>query len=137
MAGSLLPRAPVRSSGRAPAGQPTVQYVGFDDVPDRRNYHLIVQQGDAVRELTVWIPRDAFTRRAAAVQDGPDICFQKLVRELSGRGLEGPATIGVTDVDLVTYKQSREPQPAKRHSPRRVFTAEDQGVPAETPEESA
>jgi hypothetical protein len=125
MAGSLPSRAAVRTTG-----QPIVQYVGFDDVPGRRNYHLIVQVGETIRELTVWIARDAFTRRAAQVQDGPDICFQKIVRELAGGGLDGHGTIGVTDADLATYRQARVPQPAKR-SPRRVFTAEDV---AETPE---
>jgi hypothetical protein len=128
MPGSLPSRAAVRATA-----QPNVQYVGFDDVPGRRNYHLVVQAGDTVRELTVWIARDAFTRRAAQVQDGPDICFQKILRELAGGGLGSDATIGVTDGDLATYKQAREPQPTKR-TPRRVFTAEDV---AATPDETA
>lgn len=129
MAGSF----PSRVAARATA-QPIVQYVGFDDVPGRRNYHLIVQVGETIRELTVWIARDAFTRRAAQVQDGPDICFQKILRELSGTsGLSGDATIGVTDGDLASYRQARVPQPTKRQ-PRRVFTAEDV---AATPDEPA
>jgi hypothetical protein len=123
MAGSAPSRTAVRTSA-----QPLVQYVGFDDVPGRRNYHLVVQVGETIRELTVWIARDAFTRRAAAVQDGPDICFQKILRELSGGSLDSHATIGVTDGDLVIYKQAREPQPAKR-TPRRVFTADDVAEP--------
>jgi len=129
MAGSV----PSRAAARATA-QPIVQYVGFDDVPGRRNYHLIVQVGETIRELTVWIARDAFTKRAAQVQDGPDICFQKILRELSGGASLGhEATIGVTDGDLVSYRQAREPQPTKR-TPRRVFTAEDV---AATPDEPA
>ena len=124
MAGTVTSRTAVRTSA-----QPIVQYVGFDDVvPGRRNYHLIVQVGETIRELTVWIARDAFTRRVAQVQDGPDICFQKIVREIAGGGLDGHATIGVTDGDLAIYKRAREPQPAKR-TPRRVFTAEDVAEP--------
>lgn len=128
MPGSIPSRAAVRATA-----QPSVQYVGFDDVPGRRNYHLVVQVGDTVRELTVWIARDAFTRRAAQVQDGPDICFQKILRELGGTsGLGDAATIGVTDGDLATYRQAREPQPSKR-TPRRVFTAEDETASPDKP----
>jgi hypothetical protein len=129
MAGSL----PSRGAARA-AAQPIVQYVGFDDVPGRRNYHLTVQVGETVRELTIWIARDAFTRRAAQVQDGPDICFQKILRELGdGGGLGKDATIGVTDGDLASYRQAHQPQPTKR-APRRAFTAEAEEVAA-TPDE--
>jgi hypothetical protein len=115
--------------------QPIVQYIGFDDVAGRRNYRLLVQSGDDVRELTVWIEREAFTRRAAQVQDGPDICFQKILRELAaGRGLgDQGGSIGVTDGDLASYRQAREPQPSRR-TPRRVFTAEGEVA---TPEEPA
>lgn len=126
MAASSHPRSPVR-----PSAQPSVQYVGFEDVPGRRNYRLMVQVGDEVRELVVWIARDAFTQRAAAVQDGPAICFQRIQRALAEGGLDGDTTIAVTSADLAEYRRAREPQPSKR-TPRRVYTL-DEAPPSDDP----
>jgi hypothetical protein len=102
-----------------------VRYLGFHDVEGRREYELDAQRGDQRGRYTVSIELAAFSRRQALLQEGPDICYQKLLRELSGSGLEGPGGLEVTEADLVAYREThpqlvrrgtsatRPPEPAK------------------------
>jgi hypothetical protein len=114
-----LPQRTVLARGTPLPGAVVVQYVRFQDVPGRREFVLLVQAGDNVREYTVSIPLASFTKRRALLQDGPDICYQKLVRELTGTDLVGTARLTVTDDDLERYRDSHLP-PARRPHPRRV-----------------
>lgn len=94
-----------------------VQYVGFHDTPAGREYVLLAQLGAKSRRYTVWIAQAVFTKRQALLQDGPDICFQKLRRELADSELVGTARIGVTESDLTHYREAHAPatrRPAAR-----------------------
>jgi hypothetical protein len=109
MSGTVPPRSMSVHSGPAFATQLLLQYVGFEDTPSRREYLLLARLGDETRQYTVWIALAAFTRRLALRQDGPDICYQKLRRELS-EALVGPGTVGVTDADLALYREAHTPK---------------------------
>ena len=98
---------------RKAVAAPQVQYLGFQDTPERREYALRVQRGDDSRRYTVWIPHAAFARREALLQDGPDICFQKLQRELMGGAPPESDCIAVTEADLAHYRETHAP-PARR-----------------------
>jgi hypothetical protein len=88
-----------------PALKPvTVRYLGFHDVPGRREYVLDAQRGDQTGHYTVWIDRSAFSSRLALLQDGPEICYQKLLRELSDVEPQGSHGMAVTESDMATYK---------------------------------
>jgi hypothetical protein len=90
-----------------------IQYLGFRDVRDRREYTLCAQRGDQEGRYTVSIELAAFANRQALLQDGPDICFQKLLRELADSKLRGACAIAVTPSDLTAYRESHAPP--KRH----------------------
>lgn len=90
-----------------------IQYLGFGNVDGRREYVLDVQRGDETRRYTVWIELAAFSRGQALLQDGPDICYQKLLRELAGPEHQGSEGIEVTADDLAAYRESHAP-PARR-----------------------
>jgi hypothetical protein len=96
-----------------------VQYVGFQDAPGRREYVLMAQFGETIRKYTVWITREAFAKRQALLQDGPDICYQKLLRELVGTELQGSDGIAVTEDDLATYRETHSPPARKSFAPPR------------------
>ena len=97
----------------AAAKRIAIQYLGFKDVKGRREYTLQAQQGDEMHRYTVWIEQAAFSRRQALLQDGPDICYQKLLHELAGSELLGSGGIEVTEGDLTAYRQAHTP-PARR-----------------------
>src|SRR5215470_15755990 len=106
----MSPIVPPRSTtsnraDHAPASALQIQYVGFEDTPARREYLLLARLGEEIRQYTVWIEQAAFARRQALRQDGPDICFQKLRRELA-ESLTGTDCIGVTEGDLADYREA-------------------------------
>lgn len=90
-----------------------LNYVGFQDVQDRREYALDARLGEQTRRYTVWIELAAFSKRQALLQEGPDICYQKLLHELAGSEMQRVESIGVTDVDLAAYRESH-PVTARR-----------------------
>jgi hypothetical protein len=104
MSGTVSPRA-LSHPGSAFATQLLLQYVGFEDTPSRREYVLLARRGEETRQYTVWIELAAFAMRKALRQDGPDICYQKLRRELA-EALVGANCIGVTEADLTGYREA-------------------------------
>lgn len=109
------------SQQKSLSAQLVVQYVGFHDAPGRREYVLLAQIGDRVRQYTLSIALEAFAERRALLQDGPDVCYQKLTRELVVAGLDGASRLPVSDADLLHYRDTHAP-PARRPHPRRVVT---------------
>ncbi len=106
------------AKARAPASiHVLLEYLGFRNTPGRREYFLRAQSGAEVREYTVWIPHTAFALRQALLQDGPDICYQKLRRELSASESGGATCIGVTESELLDYRDAHT-TPPRRSSPR-------------------
>jgi hypothetical protein len=90
-----------------------IQYLGFQDVRDRREYTLCAQRGDQEGRYTLSIELAAFANRQALLQDGPDICYQKLLRELADSKVRGACAIAVTPSELTAYRESHAPP--KRH----------------------
>ena len=106
----------MESGTRTVAPKPvTVRYLGFHDVPGRREYMLDAQRGHQTDRFryTVWIETSAFSSRHARLQDGPEICYQKLLRELCDAELKGSGGMAVTDTDLASYKEAHA-RPVRR-----------------------
>jgi hypothetical protein len=91
----------------------TIRYLGFHDAPGRREYVLDAQRGDQTARYTLWIDRSAFSSRLALLQDGPEICYQKLLRELSGAEPQGSHGMAVTEKDLASYREAHT-RPVRR-----------------------
>jgi hypothetical protein len=130
MAGPFPTRNPSMSTGTPLPAQLVVQYVGFQDAPGRREYLLMAQSGDKVSTYTVSIAREAFDKRRAMLQDGPDICYQKLVRALADAERIDAGRLAVTEADLVKYRDAHTPA-ARRPRARRPF--QDTQAPAAEP----
>jgi hypothetical protein len=91
----------------------TIRYLGFHDGPGRREYMLDAQRGDQTGRYTLWIELSAFSGRLALLQDGPEICYQKLLRELCDAELKGSDGMAVTASDLASYKEAHT-RPVRR-----------------------
>jgi hypothetical protein len=107
--------------------RPTVEYVGFHSTSERREYRLRLHSGPEIREYTVGIALAAFTSGQARYQDGPEISFLKLHRELLLDGVApAEADYTVSDAELTEYRDAhgaprnrldpavRRPAPAAR-----------------------
>ena len=99
-----------------PAAALLVQYLGFQDAPDRREYEIRVRRGDQSRQYTLWIAQASFAQRHALFQDGPDICYQKLLRALAEPEPPAADCIAVTEGDLAAYRETHS------RTPRRGFS---------------
>lgn len=109
---------------------PQVQYIGFTTKDSSREYTLRLRaNGGEPRDFVVAITSEAFIAHRARYQDGPDICFLKLQKELLAAGDGLPAAyLSVTDADLEEYRVAHAPRaPQSRHKPT---PTPDEGEPA-------
>jgi hypothetical protein len=123
--GSVPETAPANAKPTAP--QPiNIRYLGFKDVDGQRQYSLQAQRGLETSRYTVSIELAAFSKKQALLQDGPDICYQKL-RELSALELHPGGDVEVTEADLAAYRETHS------RTPRRTFSSAPE-APAERPD---
>ena len=95
---------------------PHVEYVGFTTKGAAREYTLRLKQvGGESRDFVLAIPSAAFASQRARFQEGPDICFLKLQREIAAGGAAlPPAYLLVTDADLDEYRLAHAPKSPPR-----------------------
>jgi hypothetical protein len=94
------------------AARLSIQYRGFRDADGRREYMLSARGGAEERTYTLSIALTAFAERRARLQDGPDICYRKLVASFEGSS-PSSAAMRVTDEELAAYRASH-PLPVPR-----------------------
>lgn len=108
-----------RAGDAAASKRIAIEYLGFQDVHDRREYALRARRGDQEGCYTLSIELAAFARRQALLQDGPDICYQKLLHELADAELRAACAIAVTPGDLAAYRESHSVPKRGRSAPPR------------------
>jgi len=83
----------------------TVEYVGFRTSAKRREYVLRSHFGPEVHEYTVGIALAAFAAGRVRLQDGPEICYLKVLRELESAPAapSGGDDFTITDAELAEY----------------------------------
>jgi hypothetical protein len=91
--------------------KPTIEYVGFRTGPDHREYHLRSHFGTEIREYTVAIAHSAFTSGRVRFQDGPEICYLKVLREMEAATAATGFTM--TDAELAAYVTAHTPTPRR------------------------
>jgi len=96
----------------------TIRYLGFECTSAGRSYRLRVDQGtEDPRLYTVDIPSEAFATRRARFQDAPELCLQRLQRELDANAdLPGGAALVITSADLDLYRDSQQRRSPDRKS---------------------
>ncbi len=97
---------------------PAVQYVGFRTTASGREYTLCATGGLEPRLFVLLIPGDAFVSHTVRFQDGPDLCFRRLQRELTADPdlLPGGGLV-LTREELLDYQEGRA-QPANERRRR-------------------
>jgi hypothetical protein len=90
-----------------------IEYVGFVDTDLTREYSLVVQEPAAeAKTFVLAIAKAAFNSKNARYQDGPDICYQKLLAILAASPAEG-GRIVLTEEDLYHYRHAHAPKPPR------------------------
>ena len=98
-----------------------VQYVGFTAKSLVREYSFTVRESEGdLRKFTLVITNEAFNSRRARYQDAPDICSQKLHRELASQENRPRETrFRISDAELEDYRTAHAPKSSRNHYARR------------------
>ena len=129
LAVGAVPEAAPTEAKPAPPKPINIRYLGFKDVDGCRQYTLQAQQGLETSRYTVSIELAAFSKKQALLQDGPDICYQKL-RELSAVELHPGGDVEVTEEELAAYRVTHS------RTPRRTFSSPAEPSPVVPPEQA-
>jgi hypothetical protein len=97
---------------------PSVQYVDVRTTVHGREYMLRALGPAEPRVFVLLIPEEAFSSRAIRFQDGPDLCFRRLQRELTADpDLLPDGDMVLTAEEISDYRAGRE-QPANERRRR-------------------
>jgi hypothetical protein len=91
-----------------------VEYLDFQSVPDYREYRLAVYGPGGAAEVRLRIATAAFGARGVRLQDGPDICYQRLLRALACGEASSPGVVTIDDLELASYREAHTQEPRRR-----------------------
>lgn len=92
-----------------PARPPVPRYLGFDVTSEGREYTLQVTSAEVSRHFRFLIRHAAFAARHVRFQDAPDLCYQRLERELSADpDLPAESRFELTREELLAYRDAHQ-----------------------------
>jgi hypothetical protein len=108
---------PTHSTATSPAASPVralrIEYLSFTNATDHRAYRFAVHAPDGVATQVLRVALSSFGAHLR-LQDGPDICYQVLVRALAGGAVAGGPEITLSETDLSGYREAHTPVPKRR-----------------------
>jgi hypothetical protein len=107
---SAEPLAPTPVSPlRTPVRVVRVEYVDFQDVAEYREFRFRVRVLDASTEVRARIPVAAFGPGRMRFQDGPDLCYRKVVEAVAAAGdTATPEAITIDEASLAGYAEGHK-----------------------------
>jgi hypothetical protein len=91
-----------------------VEYLGFQNVGEHREFRLRVYGKDESSEFRFRIAIAAFGAGRMRLQDGPDVCYQKLLQSVAAGDTERPDVITIDEADLASYRETHTHLPKHR-----------------------
>jgi len=108
------PVSPMVASPESPSRFVRVEYLAFQDVAEHREYRVRVCVPDGSTEFRLRIANAAFGAGRLRLQDGPDVCYQKVLRAVSAGEMASSDVIVIDDVDLASYREAHTHVPKRR-----------------------
>jgi hypothetical protein len=90
-----------------------VEYLDFQNVGGHREFLYRVYRPDGWTECRLRISIAAFDAGRVRLQDGPDVCYQKLLWTVAAGEPAIPDAITIDDADLASYREAHTP--ASKH----------------------
>ncbi len=106
-----------------------IEYKGFKNVADRREYLLVLCRPEGVAEFRFSIGIAAFKAGRVRLQDAPDLCYQKLLHAVAAGAPTSGEVIHIEDAELVSYRAEHTAVPKRRSSPTPSTTAAEPAIP--------
>jgi hypothetical protein len=95
-----------------------VEYLDYASAPDHREYRLALHAPEGARDVRYRIAIAAFAANRVLLQDGPDVCYQRLLRTLSAGETPSPDVVTIEDADLAAYREAHTPVRRRSATPR-------------------
>jgi hypothetical protein len=111
MSAEAIQPNPARPS---PSRLPRVEYLDFQNLPEYREYRLAVDGPDGPAEFRFRIAASAFGAGAVRLQDGPDVCYQKLLHAIAAGETVSPDVVTIDEVELASYREAHTRVPKHR-----------------------
>ena len=92
-----------------PARSVRVEFVDFQNVGAHREYRFRICGSEEPTEVRLRVAIDGFVTGGVRMQDGPDVCYQRLLREVAAGETAVPELITLDDADLVSYRVAHTP----------------------------
>jgi hypothetical protein len=105
----LLPPPPP-----SPARFVRIEYLDFQNVAEHREFRLRAYGPEGSTEFRFRIAIAAFGAGRVRLQDGPDVCYQKLLRAVAAGETAGPDVVSIDDLELASYREAHTPTPKHR-----------------------
>ncbi|MBZ5537493.1 MAG: hypothetical protein LAO31_16170 [Acidobacteriia bacterium] len=93
-----------------------IQYVDYVLSEGTRSYSFdVIDAVGKSREFSVIVPIEAFRRSGLRTQDGPGICYERMVQELERETVDSRAEtpLQIKDQDILEYMKKQYP---RKHS---------------------
>jgi len=113
---SAQPQLPSSVPPASPGPLVRVEYVDFQNLAEHREYRFRSFGAGGWTEFRVRIASEAFEARRVRLQDGPDVCYRKLLQLVAAAETPGPGAITIDDADIASYLEARAPAPKRRRS---------------------
>ena len=97
-----------------PAPLVRVEYLGFENVDEHREYRLRVFGPDGWTEVRLRVAIGAFRASRVPLQDGPDVCYQRLLQAIAAGETANPGVIMIDDANLASYREAHTPVPKRQ-----------------------
>ncbi len=86
-----------------------IEYLDCQTLPEYREYRLAACGPDGPVESRFRIAMAAFDAGRVRIQDGPDVCYQKLLRSVVAGETASPDVVVIDDVELASYRTAHTP----------------------------
>lgn len=96
------------------AGFVRVEYLGFQNAAEHREFRLRICGPQGSTEIRMCIAFAAFGAGRVRMQDGPDVCYQKLLRAVAAGETASLEGITIDDVELASYREAHTKVPKHR-----------------------
>jgi hypothetical protein len=90
-----------------------IQYVGFIVSRGSRSYNFrVIDRPGEEREFTINVALESFRLTALKFQDGPDLCFARLKRELADEAVtpQAKTAVIISEQDIQIYIEHQYPR---------------------------
>ena len=128
----LVPALPVPKP-TLPRLSVRIEYLDCQTLPEYREYRLAVCGPDGPVESRFRIAMAAFGAGRVRIQDGPDVCYQKLLRSVTAGETASPDVVVIDDAELASYRAAHTPvQKHRSWSPSSTPSPDSSSAPSST-----